>query len=324
MAEKVKKRGNKFVAFLAIVALIGIGVGLYFFLTKNKTPNAVMECSVNPNVQFVLDTNNNVMQINYLNTDAEVLLKDADLVGKSAEDAANLFVKLSTEAGYIQVNTTGERVDIVFNCENAEDFTELKSKVVSKVNEYFDENGIIAGAVATVEEGFSDAIQKIGVSAQEIANKTDKEILALLNETSNNIKDVALELQDGLFAFIEQLKNSDAFKNIPTLEQTIDNLEDQINNSEYLPNNVKDQLKTQLNAAKDQLKKLQENLQKEIDVKIEQLKELSKEIYNNAKLVLDQKVESVKTLLQSHKQYVEQNQAAVQAAIQAYRDTLVA
>lgn len=322
MAETKSKKGKIIIAIvLALVLIATAVVCLLVFLPKNQTPNAVMECNVNPDVQFVLDTNNKVMQVNYLNNDAEVLLKDVNFNGKSAEETAQLFVQLSTEAGYIDVDTTGTRVDITISCDNAENFKELKTKIVNKVNEYFDENGIVAGAVAEIKTGFGEALQKLGVDLSEFSDKTEEEILQLLNEKSNELKDVAYSLQNDLLLFIEELKSSEAFKNLPTLEDSMSKLENQIENSN-LQDSVKTQLKAQLKELESQFKTLQENMQKEIDKKIAELKEQSKEIYANAKQTLNALKTEAKQKIEEHKNYVDSNKEAVKSAIEAYRATL--
>ena len=321
MKKKKKKGHGKLIAFIVLLVIVATIVALIVFLPKDKNPNAVMECSVNPDVQFVLNKNNQVIQVNYLNSDAELLLCNQDFYGKSAEDVAKSFVRLSTEAGYIDVSTTGTTVEITISCKENSNFEELKEKVTKKVNEYFDENGIIAGALTTIKTGFNEAIQKIGVKANEIAELTEDEVLELLNETSEKINGIALSLHNSLFEFIEQLKNSEAFKNLPKLEEYIDQLTDQINDSQ-IPEDIKKSFEEKLETLKTQLTELKNELNAEIDKKIEELKELSQEIYNRAKEQLQQKVQQAKQLREQHRNYFEKNKEAVKNAIQAYRDTL--
>ncbi len=321
MAVSAKKGHGKLIALIVLLVIIASIVALIVFLPKDKNPNAVMECSVNPNVQFVLNKNNQVIQVNYLNEDAQLLLCNEDFYGKSAEDVAKSFVKLATEAGYIDVSTTGTTVEITISCKGDANFDELKQKVTNKVNEYFDENGIIAGAVTKIEKGFNDAIQKIGVKASELADLTEDEVLNLLNETSEQIDGIALSLHNTLFDFIEQLKNSDAFKDLPTIEEAIDDLTEQLNDSQ-LPEELKNSIEEKLETFKTQLTDLKNEFQKQLDEKIEELKELSKEIYNHAKEQLNEKVEQAKQVIEQHKNYFNKNKEAVKNAIQAYRDTL--
>ncbi len=118
--EKNKKNVGKIIALVVSLVVIVTATLLIIFLPKKQTPKAVIELNVNPNVQFLIDTNNKVMAVNYLNDDAQTLLKDTNFNGKTAEQAAELFVKLSTEAGFIEVSTSGTRVDITISCKTPE------------------------------------------------------------------------------------------------------------------------------------------------------------------------------------------------------------
>ena len=319
MATQTKTVSGKLIAIVVALLLV-IAAVVVLIVLNNSKPTSVMSCSVNPEVQFVLDQNNKVMQVNYLNEDAEVIFKEVKFTGKSAEDAAKLFVQLSTEAGKIDVDTTGTRVNVNISCENPDDFKDLQTKITNKVNEYFDENGIIAGAVTSLTEGVSSAIQKLGVEAKELAELTHEEIMALYQEKSDELKDVAVSLQDDLTAFIETLKNG-VYATLDTLETQIASYEAQLERA-GIPESVKETVREQLNTVKEQFEEMNRKFQEEVDKKLAELKEASKEIFEQAKQALADLRESVKAELSAHKTYFEQNKAEVQAKIKEYRDSL--
>ncbi len=316
-----KKSYGKLIAFIVAVVLIITCACLLIFLPRKQTANAVMECSINPQVQFVLDTNNKVMYVNYLSGDAEYLLSDEELEGKSAQDAAQIFVQLCLESGYMDVNTTNGRVDVTIYCENTQSVEDLSQDVVESINKCFDENGVIAGAVANIKENLEEALHNISSQIEDVADLTSQEILNLITETSEDIKDISWTLRTQLFETIQQLKNSDIFNNIPTLEETVDNLQQQINDSN-LTESVKDELNNQLESAQQQLNTLMEQLNDEIDKVIEELRQQSIELFEQAKAFINQKIEDYRQTFEQHKQYFEQHKEAVQAAIEAYRNTL--
>ena len=320
--EKNKKNVGKIIALVVSLVVIVTAALLIIFLPKNQTPKAVMELNVNPNVQFLLDSNNKVMAVNYLNDDAQTLLKDTNFNGKSAEHAAQLFVKLSTEAGFIEISTSGTRVDVTISCETPEELTQLKDKIIENVNSYFDENGIIAGAVVSITENVDEAIQKIGIQAKDTLNKTKKELLELYNETSKDLKDVALCFQNELMTFIQDLKDN-AFSDMVALEERIDNLMKQIENSN-IADEIKKELQKQLDTIKTEYNKRVEEFNNFVQEKIDQLKEKSKEIYNQARKQLQQHKQNCKKLIEQHKEYFKNHKEAVQDAINAYRESLVA
>ena len=319
MATQTKSGNGKLIAIVLALVLVVIAV-VALIIVNNSKPTSVMSCSVNPEVQFVLDQNNKVMQVNYLNEDAEVIFKEVKFTGKSAEDAAKLFVQLSTEAGKIDVETTGTTVNVNISCENPDEFKDLQTKVTKKVNEYFDENGIIAGAVTSLTEGVSSAVQKLGVEAKELANLTHEEIMALYQEKSEELKDVAVSLQDDLASFIETLKNG-VYATLDTLEAQIKSFETQLEKS-GIPESVKETVREQLNTATAEFEEMSKKFQEEVDKKLAELQEASKEIFEQAKQALADLRESVKAELSAHKTYFEQNKAEIQAKITEYRNSL--
>ena len=319
MSSTVKKRKNKFVSILLVMFLISSAIAVYLLL-NNKKATAVMECNVNPNIQFVLDQNNKVMQVNYLNQDAEAIFKEVNFNGKSADEAAQLFVKLCTEAGFIDVKTIGTKVEITLSSDNPENYTDLQEKITNKVDEYFDENGIIAGAVTKINTKLAEAVQKIGVKASELKNKTTKEIFNLYQEQSNYIKDIAVSLQSSLFEFIDDLKQT-TFSLLDSWEATINQLEDRINNS-----NISAAQKSAAQKELDRVKKLynenKNSFKKMVNDKIETLKQMSKEIFKQAKTELAKIKETVKTAIADYKIYYEQNKTEIDQKILNYRASL--
>ena len=105
-------------------------------------------------------------------------IKILNFKGMKAEDASRLFVELSTNAGYLQYDTTGTEIKIdIMSDKTAEEKQAIKNAVVEKVHSYLDENGIIACAVVDLEKSLSQAIENLGYSASELLNKTNEQLL---------------------------------------------------------------------------------------------------------------------------------------------------
>ncbi|MBO5884696.1 MAG: hypothetical protein J6Q51_02765, partial [Clostridia bacterium] len=240
--------------------------------------------------------------------------------GKSADEAAQLFVKLCTEAGFIDVKTIGTKVEITLSSDNPENYTNLQEKITNKVDEYFDENGIIAGAVTKINTKLAEAVQKIGVKASELKNKTTKEIFELYEEQSKDLEGIAVSLHSALFEFIDDLKQT-TFSLLDSLEATINQLEDRINNS-----NISAAQKSAAQKELDRVKKLyndnKNSFKKMVNDKIESLKQMSKEIFEQAKTELAKIKETVKTAIADYKTYYEQNTAEIYQKILNYRASL--
>lgn len=320
MATTAKKGKGKIIAlFLALIIIAGAVVA--FVLLNNKKATAVMECNVNPNIQFVLDQNNRVMRVNYLNEDAEAIFKEVNFNGKSADEAAQLFVELSTKSGFIDVKTTGTRVDITLSCETPDNYKDLEQKITNKVDEYFDENGIIAGAVTKVSNNISEAVQKIGLKATELKNKSLEEIFELYEEQSKDLEGIAVSLHSALFEFIDDLKST-TFSMLDSMEETIAELEAQLNNSQ-IPAELKSMAQKELDSVKKLYNENKDNFKKMVNDKIETLKQMSKEIFEKAKSQIKQAQETAKQVIEQHKALYEQNKAEIDQKIANYRASLV-
>ena len=66
-----------------------------------KDATTVMNVSCNPKVEFVLDADNTVISVNALNEEGNLVISAGAFTGKTAGDAAKLFVEISKETGFI-------------------------------------------------------------------------------------------------------------------------------------------------------------------------------------------------------------------------------
>ena len=104
---------KKMMTTLCMVLALGMGAGMFtgcFFNipTANAEEQKVMNISLNPQVEFVLDTDNTVISVNALNEEGNLIISAEafeDIEGKPAEEAAKLFVEVSKETGYLVQGT---------------------------------------------------------------------------------------------------------------------------------------------------------------------------------------------------------------------------
>ena len=136
---------------IALVLIASLIIGLVINNKREKTAKTIMTCSVNPEIQFVLNDKNEVMKVVALNNDGQAVAMEVDFIGLDAEDAAEMFVTISTKAGFIDVNTTGTAVKFDLNGQK-KNYDKLKEKINKQVNAFFDENGIIAGAITSITD----------------------------------------------------------------------------------------------------------------------------------------------------------------------------
>ena len=106
----------------------------------------LMNVSLNPEVEFVLDANDTVVSVNALNEEGNLILSAEVFTGKSAEEAVELFVEVSKENGFIvtgNVSAGENELSVSFSGDD-EKAKQLYNDVKAHVETYFSEENITA------------------------------------------------------------------------------------------------------------------------------------------------------------------------------------
>ena len=175
----------------AVLAVALITLAICLIVANNnreKTETSIVTCSVNPQVQFVLNGNDKVMTAVALNDEAKGIVLSTSFEGMKYSEALNLFVSKSVDGGYLDINTTGTTVSISFSGLK-KDYTKLKDTAVKEVNKYFDDNGIIAGVVADIEE-LKESVKTLKPTAYNVDRENNKELMAHYMKIWNLVKDI--------------------------------------------------------------------------------------------------------------------------------------
>ena len=321
---KQKKLILIIVSCILAVALITTAVLLIIANSnREKTETSIMSCSVNPSVQFVLNGNDKVMRVIALNNDGEEISMNGEFVGLKADKAAELFIKLSTEAGHIDIDSEeGTRVDITLTGLK-DDYTKLKNQVVASVNKYFDDNGIIAGAVAKIDEDIKNTITKLKSTAQNMDNKSDAElmehymaIVELIDDSERKIK--AIELNTfftGYDRAVETYQNAmnDIADAIEEIQAQLAGVTDSTVITE-LNRRISTLQGQESNKARSAYITALSNLYKNIKITDDYIQSVNNRFETNVNAFADD--------LAAHRAAFNTNKAATQAKIDAYRATL--
>lgn len=339
---------KKFLGLLvALVLVVGLGVGIYFLASPNQEASAVMTLQTNPEIQLVLDQNNKVMSVNAVNEDGESLILNVNFVGKTAEEAAKLFAEASTNYGKVGLQTTNGEINVTIACDDATSakYTELKTKVTNKVNDYFKEIGVMAGAVVNVTENIQAEIEKLGYQISDYVNKTYAEIMADVETKSKELKNVALANRDQIFTKLSQLKTE--FSEMFNLEDTITSLKAQINDYKTQIATKKEELKTanefekiainaaldaaetaldtvekSLNTAEKSYKEFKSEYEAKLDAFIKDLRQKSEAALETAKARLQEVKTEVNNHINEFKNKEESVRNQIIADIEAYQNSL--
>lgn len=140
---------KKVMAIMCSAAMLATGaVVLTSCGSSEKEATTVMNVSCNPEVEFVLDSDNKVVSVNALNEEGNLIISAEAFVGKSAEDAAQLFVEVSAETGFLvsgNVTLAGAENEIEIEISgDAATAEKLYNNVKTEIGTYLTENNIQA------------------------------------------------------------------------------------------------------------------------------------------------------------------------------------
>ena len=128
----------------------------------DKTAEAektVMNVSLNPSVEFVLNGKNKVVSVNALNEEGNLVVSAENFIGKDMDVAVTLFVEVSKETGFLvsgNAQVANNAINVSFSGD-AEQATELYNKVSAKVGEYLSKEKI----TATVQQAAAITEEKV-------------------------------------------------------------------------------------------------------------------------------------------------------------------
>ena len=136
----------------------------------DKTAEAektVMNVSLNPSVEFVLNGKNKVVSVNALNEEGNLVVSAENFIGKDMDVAVTLFVEVSKETGFLvsgNAQVANNAINVSFSGD-AEQATELYNKVSAKVGEYLSKEKI----TATVQQAAAITEEKLEALVTECA-----------------------------------------------------------------------------------------------------------------------------------------------------------
>lgn len=217
-------RTNRIICYVvAIIMLLCVAVLMFGCKNTKDDQTTVMNMSINPEVEFILDKDNKVVSVSAKNDEGNFIIAKASFEGMSAEEAAKLFVKISNENGFIaqvgdlKIEISGDKAQELFN------------NVKANVEIYIDQEGLNISidfekiSREELEDLLEDCMKEL--SDEQIKALKNDEIIAKLKEMRDQTKDLNTEkLKDMYYefraqaiekaqfdAYIEAIKNSNIF-----------------------------------------------------------------------------------------------------------------
>lgn len=339
---------KKILSFMLVLCL-GLACAVSLVGCKKSQEEAkieatsVVEFSVNPEVQVVLDQNDKVVDINCLSDETQMVFSRTDFIGISAGEAGELFAKIASDCGKIDISKgygeeeDGTVVSVKIYCKDSDRFEKLKSEIESETNKYFKTYGIVAGAVATRMDSLKDSLAKIDASV-DTTDFTEDEVFALLVKKSEQLKDVYYGLRADTLAGIEKLK-SDLDESMAKTKKKMNELQtaiaqvqkqyDEYSKELFINNVALDEIKIKLTQLQDQLLACSEeidNVDKLIQEKTEeylaQVREESKPHFEQDYATATEMFDNFKTELEAHQTAFEENFDLITAKIESFQKSL--
>lgn len=339
---------KKFLSFMLVLCLgLACAVTLVGCGKNPEEPKteatSVVEFSVNPEVQVVLDENDKVVDINYLSDETQMIFSRTDFIGISAGEAGELFAKIASDCGKIDISkgydnsTEGTVVSVKIYCKDSDRFEKLKSEIVSATNKYFKTYGIVAGAVATRMESLKESLAKIDATV-DTTDLTEDEVFSLLIKKSEQLKDVYYSLRADTLLGIENLKAEldasieQSKKKIVELQAAILQVQKQYDaySKELFINNVAlDEIKAkiaklqaELLVCSTEIDNIDALLQAKTEEYLAQVRENSIAYFEQDFATATEMFDNFKATLEAHQTAFEENFDLITAKIEVFQNSL--
>lgn len=236
----MKRYISKIILSLLIISLLAAGLTACAGKSGTEEAFAYVSLKINPEAELVVDGNGKVLSVNALNSDAEILLSDINLVGLSIEEATEAFVAAAAETGYLPDGE--ENVVTVTVVANEDLENSLNERIARSITKYFDNNGINGRVSRETLAQYADEAATLGVSVgkmkmimraidmnpeavlSELAEMPVKELIRLINTNMND--NVTHTARQQLKTEREQLKTE--YADMFALSDEIEELEEQL------------------------------------------------------------------------------------------------
>lgn len=254
----------------------------------DKEQERVMNVELNPKVEFVLDKNDKVVTVNALNDEGNRIISiatDADTVFENleAEDAVELFLKISKENGYLVSSSEDElKVSI------SGDSDKLKDSIESAVKDYLKNAGITLKVeigeinVEAIKAKVAECMQEY--TENDLKNMSEEQLINLLKTSRQETKEMltqelkdmyyqlrAVEINEAKFdALIDNIKNN------PLLTQYATIIEEQLGDMQSYIDTLKtkyeEQFLAQESVYNQKMQEFIEEKQQLLDARLEGVK----------------------------------------------------
>lgn len=196
---------KKFVSFM-LAAVLCFSVCSFAACSDNQSnarDTAVMTVSLNPKVEFVLDSNDVVVAVNALNEEGNLIVSADVFVGKDKETAVQTFVQVSKETGFLVTGNVKAGENEINVSISGKDAQARYEEVKAKLDEYLSKEKIDA----TVAQAKEDINAFIDAQVAKVAPYLEAaEIKAM--DYAEKIKKLMESAEETAKMYSEEVKNA--------------------------------------------------------------------------------------------------------------------
>lgn len=304
---------KRFVKYLLVLCLM-VPFAFMFAGCGESAPSNVMTMSVNPEISFVLDANNNVASVKFENADASMIYADINFVGKDVDTTVQLFIERAAISGHI--NLKGDEVSVEINGEVNANLDALKNQVKAKVESVFSDLGV---TVTVKIENLTKEAQRTALettakalapekTSTEIKEMSNADLLKLINDKQKEYEDLAYSQVTEIKATLEKTVMSavnTAKDLLEAAEKKLAESEERLENSPSLKQEIQpliDTAKSNVAQCKTDLNNQIKILNDKKDELISKAKEKYTEIKNELISTYKDQVADAKTTVLAHLQ----------------------
>lgn len=199
---------SKLIISMLCAATLGASISSFVGCGGEAAAETVMNVSMNPEVEFVLDANDKVLSVNAINEDGNIVISAdafANVKGMDAGAAAKLFVQVSKENGFILEGdaTYGPNEVSISISGDAAEAEKIYNDVKGKIEAYFSE----ANITATVSALETMAKEQIQAAVEACAPYLEKaEVQAM--EYAELVKTLAESRKETAALYSQELKDA--------------------------------------------------------------------------------------------------------------------
>ena len=233
---------------LILLSLIALSLMMGMVACKDQTPQnkeKVMNLSLNPSVEFILDANNKVVSVSANNDEGNFIVASATFTGLTAEDAADLFLQVVKDNGFLiegTVSANENNLKIEVSGETAQKiYNSVKDSVLDKMTELsvtVNVSDFEKITKAQIESLIEECCKEL--DAQEVSKMTEEKLLTLLKNSRAETKDL---LSEELKDYYYQARHVEILKaKFTKIEELVDLLPSTLDSVKGILSNAKQEL----------------------------------------------------------------------------------